>query len=132
LIESEVQIQVEGKICGYNTKQKSISYRFTESGHSACLDKREIILAQIQACEILLKDTKDDTVASVIKSEIIDLTFVLAGIMSNKNSKLAYCSSYRCINKANILCSICFDFYSCGYKHASLHKHPMDEFEVLA
>jgi hypothetical protein len=96
------------------------------------LDKREIILAQIQACERLLKDTKDDTVALIVKSEIIDLAFVLVGTMSNKNSKLAYCSSYGCKNKAIILCSICFDFYSCGYKHAYLHKHHMNEFEVLA
>ena len=132
LIESEIQILVEAKICGCNTNPKSISYNFIGSAHSLCLDNREIILAQIQACEILLKDTKDDTEASVIKSEIADLTFVLAGTMSNKSSKLAYCSSYGCKNKATIICSICFDFYSCTYKHAYLHKHPMDEFVVLA
>ena len=132
LIESEIQILVEAKICGCHAKPKSISYNSIESSHSLCLDNREIILAQIQACEILLKDTKDDTVASVIQSEIVDLTLVLAGTMNNKNSKLAYCTSYRCKNKAIIICSVCFDFYSCGYKHAYLHNHPMDEFKVLA
>lgn len=129
---SEIQIKIKAKICGCNTKQKNISYHFAESDHNTYLDKREIILAQIQACELLLKDTKDDTVASVIKSEIVDLTLILAGTMNNKNSKFAYCTTYGCKNKAIIICSVCFDFYSCGYKHAYMHNHPMDEFKVLA
>lgn len=132
LIGSEIKIQIEAKICGCNTKRKNISYHFAESDHNTYFEKTEIILAQIQACEILLKDTKEDTVSSVIQSEIVDLTLVLAGTMNNKNSKLAYCTSYGCKNKAIIICSVCFDFYSCGYKHACLHKHPMDEFKVLA
>jgi hypothetical protein len=132
LIGSEIKFQVEAKICGCNTKRKNISYHFAESDHNTYLEKTEIILAQIQACEILLKDTKDDTVASIIKSEIVDLTLVLAGTMNNKNDKLAYCTSYGCKNKAIIICSACFDFYSCGYEHAYLHNHPMDEFKVLA
>ncbi|WP_458719226.1 hypothetical protein [Candidatus Nitrosocosmicus sp. R] len=43
LIESEIQILVEAKICGCNTKPKSISYNFIESSHSLCLDNREIV-----------------------------------------------------------------------------------------
>lgn len=132
MIRPEIRIQIEAKICGCITKQKDISYHFAESDHNAYLDKSEIILAQIQAYEILLEDTKDDTVASVIKSKIVDLTLVLAGTVNNKNSKFAYCSSFGCKNKAIIICSVCFDFYSCGYKHAYLHNHPMDEFKVLA
>lgn len=132
VIESEIQsMVVEAKICGCNTKEKSISYNFAEAAHILCLEKRDIILAQIQACERLLKNTKDDTMALVIKSEIVDLALVLAATKSNKNSKLAYCSSYGCKNNAIILCSVCFDFYSCSYKHACLHMHSVDDFEVL-
>ena len=92
---------VEAKLCGSNTKEKrSISYNFADSIHSLCLEEREIIQAQIQACEKLLKNTKDDVEDLVIKTEIIDLILVLAAIKSNKNnSKLAYCSSYGCKNK---------------------------------
>lgn len=132
LIESEIPIQIEAKICGFNTKHKSISYRFIESDHCAYLDKRDIILAEIQACEILLRNTKNDTLALVIKNEIVNLNLVLARTLSYKNSKFAYCTSYGCKKKAVIICSVCFDFYSCGYKHAYLHKHPMEEFKVLA
>ena len=74
LMESEIQIMVEAKICGCNTKPKEHFLSFYRIFSSLCLDKREIILAQIQACERLLKYTKDDTEASVIKSEIVDLT----------------------------------------------------------
>ena len=123
---------VEAKICGCYTKEKkSISYNFAESIHSLCLEEQEIILSQIQACEKLLKNTKNEAEDLVIKNEIIDLIFVLAAININKNSKLAYCSSYGCNNKAIILCSTCFDFYSCSYKHACLHRHAADEFLVL-
>jgi hypothetical protein len=122
---------VEAKICGCNTKEKSISYNFAEPIHSLCIEEREIILAQIQACEKLLKNTKDEVEHLVIKNEIVDLTVVLVTIKSNKNSKSAYCSSYGCKNKAIILCSTCFDFYSCSYNHACLHRHSADEFQVL-
>ena len=106
VIESEIQTMVEAKICGCNTKEKSISYNFVEPAHCQCIEKWEIILAQIQACERLLKNTKDESVALVIKSEIVDLALVLGTIKSNENSKPAYCSSYGCKNNAIILCSI--------------------------
>ena len=132
VIESKIQTMVvEAKICGCNTKEKSISYNFAEPAHILCLEERDIILAQIQACEKLLNDTEDEVADLVIKSEIVDLALVLAAITNNKNNKLAYCSSYGCKNNAIILCSICFDFYSCSYKHAFLHMHPVDDFEVL-
>ena len=132
VIESEIQFMVvEAKICGCNTKEKSISYNFAEATHILCLEKRDIILAQIQACEKLLNNKKDEIADLVIKSEIVDLTLALLATKSNKNSKLAYCSSYGCKNNAIILCSVCFDFYSCSYKHACIHTHPVDEFHVL-
>ena len=131
LIESQIPNMVEAKVVGGNTEEKSISYNFAEQGHILCLKKMEIIEAQIHACEILLEDIKDEAADLVIKSEIVDLTVALTEIKSNKNSKFTYCSSNGCENKAIIICSVCFDFYSCGYKHACLHKHPMDEFKVL-
>lgn len=88
MLGSEIKIQIEAKICGCNTKHKNISYHFAESDHTTYFEKTEIILAQIQACEILLKDTKDDTVASVIQSEIVDLTLVLAGTILHTGAKI--------------------------------------------
>jgi hypothetical protein len=75
IVETETPLIVEAKACGFNNK--SISYRFIESAHSLCLDKRELVLAQIQACERLLKYTQDGLELSIIKKEIEELKLAL-------------------------------------------------------
>ena len=60
IIESESPYLVEARTCGCKERGKSVSYRFIESSHSLCLGKGELLLAQIPACERLLKYTKDD------------------------------------------------------------------------
>ena len=67
MLESEIQIQVEAKICGCNAKQKCISYHFAEPAHRLFLENREIILAQIQEPETLSKKSKEDAIDLVIK-----------------------------------------------------------------
>ena len=76
IIEAESPFIVEAKTCGCNNK-KSISYHFIESSHSLCLDKRELILAQIQACDRLLKYARDELELETIKKEISELKLAL-------------------------------------------------------
>jgi hypothetical protein len=38
---------IEAKSCECKNKERNISYHFIESGHSLCIDRREIILAKI-------------------------------------------------------------------------------------
>ena len=131
LITSKIFTMIEAKICGCGNTEKSVSYNFAEPSYIQCLDNREIMQLQIHACESLLKDLNEEVDNLVVKSEIVELTLALAAMKSNKNSKHAYCSLEGCKNHAITLCSICFNFYSCSYKHAYLHKHPMEEFEVF-
>ncbi len=77
IIEFESQVIVEAKLCGCINNKKSVSYHFIDCVHSLCLGKREIILAQIQACEKLLKYIKDDVEMDVIKKEITELKLAL-------------------------------------------------------
>jgi hypothetical protein len=72
IVKAETQFILEAKTSGCN-KNKRITYYFMESAHSLCLDKGEIILALIQACERLLKYTKDKSDISIIKKEILEL-----------------------------------------------------------
>jgi hypothetical protein len=58
IIESETPYLVEAKTCGCKERGRSVSYHFIESAHSLCLGKGELVLAQIQACERLLKYSK--------------------------------------------------------------------------
>jgi hypothetical protein len=76
IVKAEQPILIEAKTSG-NHKRKSISYHFIESSHILCLDKIEIILAQIQACERLLKYAKDEVDLTIIKKEILELKFAL-------------------------------------------------------
>jgi hypothetical protein len=77
IIENEIPYMVEAKTCGCKEKGKSVSYHFIESSHSLCLDKGELILSQIQACERLLKYSKDDDETVVLKDEISKLKLAL-------------------------------------------------------
>jgi len=77
IIENEIPYLVEARTCGCNERGKSVSYHFIESSHSLCLDKGELILSQIQACERLLKYSKDDDETVVLEDEISKLKLAL-------------------------------------------------------
>lgn len=77
ITQIETPIEVEAKTCPYKNNKRVISYQFIESYHSLCIDRREIILAQIQACERLLKHTKNKDDSSLVKREISDLKLAL-------------------------------------------------------
>ncbi len=76
IVQIESPFIIEAKIC-YCKNKKNITYSFIESSHSLCIDKREIILAQIQACERLLKYVKDKTDLAAIEKEISELKLAL-------------------------------------------------------
>jgi hypothetical protein len=68
---------VTAKACGCTSDKQSITYAFSESFHSLCLDKKAIIEAEVQACERLLKYATDDSERSVIEKEITELRMAL-------------------------------------------------------
>jgi hypothetical protein len=72
IAQTEYPFVIEAKTCGCKNK-KTITYSFIESSHSLCIDRREIILAQIQACERLLKYVKEDIDLRLIEKEISEL-----------------------------------------------------------
>ena len=77
IIESEIPYLVEARTCGCKERGRSVSYHFIESCHSLCLEKCELMLAQIQACERLLKYAKDEEEIDVLKDEIAKLRLAL-------------------------------------------------------
>jgi hypothetical protein len=76
IIENEIPYLVEAKTCGCKERGKSIPYHFLESSHSLCLEKGELMLAQIQACERIIKYAKDEEI-DVLKEEISKLRLAL-------------------------------------------------------
>ncbi|KAA2279108.1 hypothetical protein [Candidatus Nitrosocosmicus sp. SS] len=77
IIESEIPYLVEARTCGCKERGRSVSYHFVESAHSLCLGKGELILAQIQACERLLKYVKSKEDMQLLRDELSKLKLVL-------------------------------------------------------
>ena len=77
ITESEIPYLVEARTCGCKERGRSVSYHFIESSHSICLEKGELMLAQIQACERLLKYAKDEEEIDLLKEEISRLRLAL-------------------------------------------------------
>jgi hypothetical protein len=79
IIKTETPFTVEAKTTGCNNaKNGKVTYHFIESAHTLCLNKEELLQAQLEACQRLLKlpnekvDDKD-----IIENEIIKLYQIL-------------------------------------------------------
>lgn len=76
LVQTEIQFEIEAKTC--NCKEKrNVIYSFVDAYHSLCLDKKEIILAQIKPCERLLKYVTDENDKIILEKEIAELRLAL-------------------------------------------------------
>jgi hypothetical protein len=79
--EAESPYGIMAKTCGCEDKKRKVTYSFIDSYHSLCHDKKDIILAQIEACERLVKYAaeygRDQIERQAIESEIDELKMVL-------------------------------------------------------
>ena len=69
----ESSSHIEAKTSGRENGMK-ITYSLVDTYHSLGLDKKDIILDQIHACEGLLKFTNDEMEKSAIIKEIAELS----------------------------------------------------------
>jgi hypothetical protein len=76
IIETGNLLNIEAKLYG-EKNNKNIVYSLIESQHNLCIDKREIILSQIQACERLLIYLKEEYDIIAINNEISALKMSL-------------------------------------------------------
>ena len=78
IAESEQQANIIAKASGCKEKgTKKITYSFNDAYHSLCLDKRDIISSELDACQSLLKSTTDESDQQAIESEITELKMAL-------------------------------------------------------
>ena len=71
-----VPFVIEAKTTGLK-KRRNVTYSLVDSYHSTCVDKKDIILGQIQACERLLKYTDERLDQIILEKEIADLKLIL-------------------------------------------------------
>ena len=74
---TESPVIILAKTCGCKEKSMKVTYTFIDSYHSLCLDKKDIISAEIEACNRLLKYTRDERDNEVIEEEIAELKMSL-------------------------------------------------------
>jgi hypothetical protein len=72
-------VTITAKTCSYReNNSKKVMYTFLDSyTHILCVDKKEIIMAQFEACVKLLESTIDKTEKKAIEKEIAELKLTL-------------------------------------------------------
>ena len=76
IADSETSVKIVAKTCGC-TENRRVSYAFSHSYHDLCLDKKEIVSAQLEACERLLKYAADQNDRTALEQEIKELKMAL-------------------------------------------------------
>ena len=80
IVSVDVSLFVAAKMCDCNQaygRGRKVTYEFIDDYYSTCIDKRDIITAQLQACEKLLNYSEDENDKSVIRTEMEELKMIL-------------------------------------------------------
>ena len=71
-------MSISARTCNCKEKNgKSVAYTLIDSYHGLCLDKKDIIISELEACITLLKYSTDEADRSIIEREIVQLKIML-------------------------------------------------------
>lgn len=76
ILEVEFPLKIEAKTTRYNDKTNVI-YSIAELQHNFCIDKKEIIIEQIKACENLSRYNINKSDSLALEREIHELKIAL-------------------------------------------------------
>lgn len=75
---SEVSMSISARTCNCKEKNgKRVAYTLIDSYHGLCLDKKDIVMSELEACIALLKYSTDQADRSAIEREIVQLRIML-------------------------------------------------------
>lgn len=77
IAQTEADYDIIAKTCGCKDKKRKVTYSFVDSYHSLCWDKKDIIFSEIQACERLLKYSRDENDKITVEREVAELKLTL-------------------------------------------------------
>lgn len=71
--------EIVAKTCGCKEKEnsKKVTYSFADNYDYLSIDKRDVISAELEACERLLKYNVDEIDKKTVEREIADLKMIL-------------------------------------------------------
>jgi hypothetical protein len=75
--DTETPVTILAKTCGCKEKNRKVTYVFIDSYHNLCVDKKDIISSELEACERLLKHTSDEIDRKAVETEIAELKMAL-------------------------------------------------------
>lgn len=76
-VENE-SVVIVAKTCGCNkSAARKVTYAFVDQAHALCLDKKDIIQAEIEACEKLSKYALEEPDKKAIEKELSELRMSL-------------------------------------------------------
>ena len=76
LTDLDSTIEIDAKLCG-SSHSRRIAYSVMDFHHSLYINKKDIILGQIRACELLYKYAIDSLDRNVLRKEILDLKLMI-------------------------------------------------------
>ena len=77
IAHGEENYDMVAKTCGCKNTKRKVTYTFVDSYHSLCRDKKDILISEIQACERLLKYTREEIDKIILENEIAELKLAL-------------------------------------------------------
>ena len=77
IADIEADYDIVAKTCGCKDTSRKVTYSFVDSYHGLCKDKKDIVLSEIQACERLNDNARDEIDKNVIETEIAELKMTL-------------------------------------------------------
>ena len=79
ICDTEVPMTILAKTCSCKEKEnnRKVTYSLVYAYHSLCIDKKDIIHAELEACERLLKYTEDKSEKKTIETELSELKMAL-------------------------------------------------------
>jgi signal transduction histidine kinase len=88
ITDIEAPLDIIAKTCGCekDRRSKKITYSIVVQYHSVCLDKIDIIVAELAACEGLLRHTTDEVERKIVEIEIIQLRTIKNSLEEMSNN----------------------------------------------
>jgi hypothetical protein len=79
IAETEAPLIIVAKICGcrQGRSNRKITYSIVDGYHNLCVDKKDIISSELDACERLLKCTTEQNEIEIAEKEISELKMTL-------------------------------------------------------
>jgi hypothetical protein len=77
IITEEYDSPVMAKTCGCKSNRRKVTYSISSESHALCLDRKDLINAQLDACNKLVKYATDEDDRKAVEREISELKMTL-------------------------------------------------------